>query len=209
MNEKKEQEYLSQNQLQVRNAEKIAKAINDDFGISTLPTVVMEDAKKLREIYSKLVENGGSEDFIFDMVDDYLKNAPIKANIRKKESIAQKRMRIKKECMLQWNVTIHDKNPSETIESDDNVRVRFVTWGNDLIGHYTTRVVFDTPIFVHEGALRNLRAVKFKKTSTRRGSNKLIYSEPMDRFTIAYNDVDEKFISDLKKKQDLAKSVGL
>jgi len=201
-------EYKTKGQLQVANAEKVFGFIQEDFGIDTLPSGVKDDKKKLVEIYTKLIDNGGDDSFIFDIDDEDLKNAPIKANI--KETIGQKRRRLKKELMVLWSVVIHDKNPTESIESDDHTRVRFVSWGNDIVGHFTTRVVFDRSMFVHEGCLRNLRQLKFRRTSTKKGSNKLIYGPYEDRFQITYNEnVTQDMIDEIAKKQQLLDASGL
>jgi len=207
-NEITESQFKTPGQLQVANAEKVFGFIQQDFGISTLPSSVKDDKKKLVEIYKKLIDNGGDDSFIYDIDDEDLKSAPI--NLGKKETIGQKRRRLKKELMVLWSVTIHDKNPTETIDSDDHTRVRFVSWGNDIVGHFTTRVVFDKDIFVHEGCLRNLRQLKFRRTSTKRGSNKLIYGPQEDRFQISYNDnVTQETIDEIAKKQALVESAGL
>ena len=201
-------EFKTQGQLQVANAEKVFAFIQEDFGINTIPSSIKDDKKKLVDVYKKLVDNGGDDSFIYDIDDEDLKNAPIKTS--KKETIGQKRKRLKKELMVLWNVTIHDKNPTETIESDDHLRVRFVSWGNDIVGHFTTRVVFDKSVFIHEGCLRNLRQLKFRRTSTKKGSNELVYGPQEDRFQISYNDnITQETIDEIAKKQALVESAGL
>lgn len=195
-------DFKSEAQLRVMNEEKLVELLEKDFGISTLPTQLKNDKKKMREVYLKLIDNGGDDSFIYDIYDTTLKEAP-KANINKKETLAQKRKRLKKELFVLFNVTIHDNNPTETLENDEHVRVRFVSWGNDVVGHYTTKVIMDHPVFVHEGALRNLRAVTYRKTSTKKGESGIRYSKPLPRYTITYNEVTQEFIDNLAKKQAL------
>lgn len=194
--------FKNENQLKVRKPEQIVDLISTDFGVETLPNEVLNDKKKLVEIYLKLVDNGGDDSFIFDINDKDLESAPIKA--KTKETLGQKRKRLKKELFVLWKVTIHDNDPTEKPENEEHKRVRFVSWGNDLIGHYTTRVVFDEPMFVHEGCLRNLRQAQYRKTYTQKGEAGIKYGPFQDRFSIQYHeDVDQDFIDNLAKKQQL------
>ena len=203
-------EFLTKGQLNVRKAATIMADIAEAFGVNTLPSTMIDDKQKLITVYLTLADNGGDDSFIFDAEDTELQDAPLVADVKstKTETKGQKRRRLVKETTVLFSVTVHDNNPTETIENDENIRVRFVAWGNDLIGHYTTRLVFDQPTLVHEGALRNLRNLKYRKTFTRKGKTGIQYGPMLPRYSINYNDdlITEDFIKKTAAKQQLDKT---
>jgi hypothetical protein len=71
--------------------------------------------------------------------------------LTKAEKRAIKRKVQNSELMPKVRVIIRDNRRTQTPSEFE-----YITWGNDLIGHQTDRIVFDKPWHVREGALRSL-----------------------------------------------------
>ncbi len=95
------------------------------------------------------------------------------------------------------------------IPNDEQTRQRqmmFISWGNDVIGHHTDKVVFETPWHVREGALNNLRAAKMTKQDVDKNGNLKVTE--IDAYNISELDLlseeEYKRIGEKQKLRDAA-----
>ncbi len=125
--------------------------------------------------------------------------------VTKKETLGQKRRRMKKELFKLKRVIITEQHKIQSYSEDDSNRLMYVTWGNSLIGIQTTRIVFGHPWMVPEGALKNLREVKATVSSLK---NQRIVSHQVDAYKIEDIGLPTKQeIEEIAKRQKYRKEV--
>jgi len=88
---------------------------------------------------------------------DVVEEKPKKKVLSKAEKKAIKRKVQISELMPKVRVIIRDNRKTQTPSEFE-----WLTWGNDLIGHQTEKIVFDTPWHVRVGALRILEKATCK-----------------------------------------------
>jgi len=105
---------------------------------------------------------------IADAINDFIDNsldfkAKPKAPAKKKKTASD----IKKELLALHRVEITELRKIESFENDDSNRCVFITWGNDVVGHVTNRVVFNTPWMLPIGCIENLKSVEYSPVSNK------------------------------------------
>ena len=99
---------------------------------------------------------GDVEDFLEPEEIEELEKKP---EVKKKMTRAQKRKMQHDELFPLKRVLITSNATNQT-----QTNLKFITWGNGLIGHQTDRVYLGKPWHVREGALRNLRNATISKS---------------------------------------------
>ena len=165
----------------------------DEFGI----TVEAKDPKKPNkaeliasiEKYNNSIDDEGVETEISEEEYEKMQNAvKVEANAAEETVAAKPKKKAKTRKQLQEElfplrrVQVTCNDDSQTRTSD---QLMFITWGNDVIGHNTDRLLLGRPWHIREGALRNLREQKYMKSVPNPKTG-----EPEFVETIKYNIVD-------------------
>ena len=124
--------------------------------------------------------------------------------VKKKLTKSQRRRNQSREMMQMKRVQIDELFKFQTYSEDDSRRTETVTWGNSLIGHHTTRIIFGTPWQIHVGALNNLKQNKaFSSVVDKNGG---VAFKEGDRYRITYlEQLTPEEIENIAKKQELRK----
>ena len=123
---------------------------------------------------------------------------------KKKLTKNQRRRNQLNELMQMERVQIDEVFKFQTFSEDDSRRTETVTWGNALVGHHTTRIIFGVPWQIHVGALNNLKQNKaFSSVVDKNGG--VVFKEG-NRYRITYLDqLTTAEIDNIAKKQELRK----
>jgi len=91
-----------------------------------------------------------------------------KSLVKNKPSLSER----KKYLDTKVRVIITELRKPEDFEDGNENRVKFITWGNDDIGHKTDRIIFDKPWHIRRGCYFNL--INAEYTPIGNGKNKNI-----------------------------------
>jgi len=175
----------------------------EEYNITHFPNAKDPETPIKREIIEEIKREE-------KQIDSFMNTKPAGSEQPVKKKKKRKTAReLKQELLALKRVIVTELRKPMNFQNDDSNRVEFITWGNEVVGTHTNRVVFNTPWMLPVGCIRNLENVMYSPIDNKRSTVPRALP-PTRAYKIEYLDLpSEQELKQIAERQKLREAQGV